>query len=211
MIVLHSVKSPPVRLTLCETVGMDLELLLADLSSRFDAQRREDLEALGAQLADAERVAVTLADRLAAVRGRRVTVLVRGGTRVQGVVVDVAREWLLVRGAGRIDSLIPLAAVVSVWPLVGVAPPVGRAVGAVGIGHALRELAELEVPVAVDHDAGIHHGLVVAVYADHFDLETRTLPRGEDSRDAGPVLPMAMTLDGVRRISVWRTGDDLSR
>ena len=25
------------------------------------------------------------------------------------------------------------------------------------------------------------------------------------------VLPMAMTLDGVRRISVWRTGDDLSR
>ena len=185
--------------------------MLADLSSRFDAQRREDLEALGAELARAERVSVTLADRLAGARGGRITLLTRGGARVEGVVVDVAREWTLIRGGNGVDSLVPLAAVVSAWPLGGAAAPGGATPGVVGIGHALRGLAELAVPVVVDHDAGVHHGLVVAVYADHFDLETRPSARGHDSRDLGHALGIAMTVGGVRRISAWGAEEDFSR
>lgn len=185
--------------------------MLADLSSRFDAQRREDLEVLGAELARAERVSITLADRLAGARGGRITLLTRGGVRVEGVVVDVAREWTLIRGGNGVDSLVPLAAVVSAWPLGGAAAPGDAAPGVVGIGHALRGLADLEMPVVVDHDAGIHHGLVGAVYADHFDLEARPSARGHDSRDPGHTLRLGMTVGGVRRISVWGAEGDLSR
>lgn len=189
---------------------MDLELLLADLSSRFDAQRREELETLGDELAGAERVGITLADRLRGAGGREMTVLLRGGGRVVGTVVDAAHEWFLLRG-GRQESLIPCGAVVAAWPLGGVSGVPVSTVGGVRIGHALRELADLEVPVVVDHDAGIHHGVVAAVYADHFDLLASASVRGRDSRDLGGATRIAMSLGGIRRVSVGEDEGDLSR
>lgn len=181
---------------------MDLELLLADLSSQFDARRREEIDALSAELTDAERVSITLASRMRASRGRELTVLVRGGMRLRGRVLDAAREWVLLR-RGRGDDLVPLSAVVAVWPLGGVGAEEERVGGRVRIGHALRELSDQGVPLVVDHDAGVHHGVIVAVFADHFDLESVPDGRGGDSRDLVGSVRMTLSLGGVRRIAVW--------
>ena len=94
---------------------MDIELFLADLEGRFAEQRRRDSDLLVEELTDAERAGVTLAARLLAVDGP-VTLVLRGGRRLDGAVRDCTRTWVLVRGDGG-DSLVPLGAVVGAWPL----------------------------------------------------------------------------------------------
>lgn len=178
---------------------MDFDLFLADLEGRFDAERREQAEALVVELADAERADVTLAARMLAGAGRPLTVLLRGGERIAGTVLDVARTWVLV-GAAAGESLIPVSAIAAVWPLAGSTVDEGSVANAVGIGHILRDLAERGIEVVVDHDAGVHQGTVSAVYADHLDLEARVDASGLDARDRGGSQMLTLPLSGIRRI-----------
>ena len=122
---------------------MDIELFLADLEGRFTEQRRRGIDLLVEELTDAERTGVTLAARLLAIDGP-VTLVLRGGRRLDGAVRDCTRTWVLVRGDGG-DSLVPLGAVVGVWPLGRVAAGEAGVKQGVGMGHVLREFAELSV------------------------------------------------------------------
>ena len=79
---------------------MNWDNLLADLESRFDAERRADLAAEAAELAEAEIAGLHLADRLRGAVGRTVHLRTRGGAAVDGVVrradcVPGAREAML--------------------------------------------------------------------------------------------------------------------
>ncbi|MCI1640915.1 MAG: hypothetical protein LKI58_02520 [Actinomyces sp.] len=178
---------------------MDLDLYLADLEGRFDAERRMLEEALVGELTDAERAGVSLAARLLARSGERLTVLVRGGGRLSGRVKDVARTWVLLATPGG-DSLIPLTAVAAVWPLGASAVDESSVRHAVGVGHILRELAEDAAEVVIDHDAGIHQGTVRAVFADHLDIETRAGASGLDTRDRGAAEVISLPTSGIRRL-----------
>lgn len=179
---------------------MDLELFLADLAGRFDADRRLEVDAEVGELTDAERAGVTLASRLVAMRHHVLTVLVRGGERLSGEVVDVAGSWVLLRTPGG-DSLVPTAAVVAAWPMGGaVAGGLGPG-DSVGVDHVLREAADQGLGVVIDHDAGLHQGVVEAVLADHFDLDTGAGGHAVDVRDGGAVpTVLSLSLQGVRRI-----------
>ena len=188
-----------VRDCLCQTAVMDLDLFLADLSGKFDAERRADLDAIVDELTDAERARVSLAARLVAMAHHDLTVLLRGGERVSGTVVDVARTWVLV-GASVGASLIPIDAIVAVWPLGGVAVDESSVANSVGIGHVLRELGASGREIVVDHDAGVHQGIVAAVMADHVDLLGAGGGMGVDARDHVGATMLTLSLQGVRRI-----------
>lgn len=179
---------------------MDLELFLADLAGRFDAHRRDEVDALVGELTDAERAGVTFSSRMVAMRGTELTVLVRGGERLTGEVVDVAESWVLLRTRGG-DSLVPTAAVVAAWPMGGaVAGGIGLG-DTVGLDHVLREAADQGLGVVIDHDAGLHQGVVGAVLADHFDLEPDPGATAGDLRHrSGGVAVVSLSLAGVRRI-----------
>lgn len=180
---------------------MDLELFLADLAGRFDAHRRLETDFVVGELTDAERVGVPLAARMVAMRGRVLSVLVRGGERLAGEVVDVADSWVLLRTPGG-DSLVPISAVVAAWPMGG-AVAGGLGLGdTVGVDHVLREAAEQGLLVVIDHDAGLHQGAVEAVLADHFDLDTDAVVAGGDVRGsaAGSPTVVSLSLAGIRRI-----------
>ncbi|QWW20312.1 hypothetical protein I6B53_04270 [Schaalia sp. 19OD2882] len=180
---------------------MDLEMMFADLSSRFDAQRREEREGEIVDLADSERTRITLDMRIRAMRGAVLSLSLRGGGRLIGRVVDAARTWVLLdEGTGQ--SLIPMRAVVVAEPLRGVAGGDGAVSTGLTIGHALRELADMRARLRVDHDAGSHVGRIVAVYRDHLDLEVDRGGVDGDTRDVGERTVVAVHLEGLTRISV---------
>ena len=178
---------------------MDLDLILADMSGRFDAERRLVGEAIIAELTDAERAGVTLAARLFACHGVNVTVLVRGGLRLDGVLVDAARTWILLE----VDSdqvLIPLAAIAAVWPLAGAAVDESSVARGVAIGHVLREISARHGVVIIDHDAGCHQGRVEAVFADHVDIAASN--QVVDMRDRTVSQIISLPIVGIRTLRV---------
>ncbi len=180
---------------------MDLDVFLMDLAGRFDAERRVEADALVDELTDAERSSVTMAARLLAMEGEPLTLLLRGGERVRGRVVDVARTWVLV-GTDPGQSLIPLGALAAVWPLGGAVADESSVAHSVGVGHVLRELGDRGVEIVVDHDAGIHVGVVAAMLADHLDLDVATGGSVVDARDRVGRIRLSLPLAGVRRIRI---------
>lgn len=181
--------------------GVDFELFLRSLESEFDASRRAEAEALVDELADAERVGIGLVERIAAMRGREIEAILRGGLRARGRVLDARTTWILL-AEERGDSLIPVPALVGVAPLAAAAPG-GSLSTRIGISTALRALAHEGIPVVVDHDAGRHSGLVRGVFADHFDIETIPSRAPLDSRDRLPTRSIALVTSGVRRIRAF--------
>lgn len=174
---------------------MDLDLLLADLANRFDVERRQRELLRIDEMTQVERTRVTFAARLLAAPGRRVTLLLRGGDRVGGRVLDAASTWvLLADGAAQI--LVPVSAVAAAWPLGASAARPDSVAARVTLGHVLRELARRRLEVVVDHDAGTHRGVVLAAMADHVDLAAREGPGGP--RGAG--LTLSLSWSGLRRI-----------
>ena len=146
------------------------DALFGDLEAQLGAATAQDRAHEVAELTRAERATVLLADRLRASHGDGVTVAVRSGARVHGVLVDVGAAWLLVADARR-EHLVPLAAVVSVTGLRdGAAPPEASALRRLGLGHVLREIARDRSVVRVVTLAATAQGRIDAVGADHLDL-----------------------------------------
>ncbi|UFU07602.1 hypothetical protein [Ruania halotolerans] len=146
--------------------------VFADLQAEFDAALRSEDEAEIAELARAEMASTVLADRCRARRGHELTVRVRDGSDRTGIILESNRAWLLI-GAGERRVLVPMSAVVLAWPLGGeVAPEPGAVELRMGLGRALRALAQTGSEVAVRTLAGDHRGRLARVGADHCDLVT---------------------------------------
>lgn len=156
--------------------AMRWEMLFADLEARLAAAERSEVDAEIAERARDERAAVDLAARLAAARGAAVTLVLRGGSRVTGTVADAAGTWVLLEASAS-DALVPLAAVVAAEGLGHRAAPLGAVERRIGITSALRGLAQARAHVAVETEGGQWQGRIVAVAADHLDLDGFGGPR----------------------------------
>ena len=130
---------------------MDWDLMLADLESSFDAERRADLVAQSAELAEAEHASIEAVDRLRGSAGRPVHLRTRCGVPVDGVVSRVEPAYVLVDEGEGLQAIVPLTAVatarrgVRVRLVLGSGEVVGRLVR-VGSDH---------VDVVLDPEGGV--------------------------------------------------------
>ncbi|CED92467.1 Hypothetical protein AAM4_2635 [Actinomyces succiniciruminis] len=150
-------------------VGMNWDSLLTDLESRFDAERRTNIAAEAADLAEAEIAALHLADRLRGAVGRTVHLRTRGGAAVDGVVRRAEDAFVLLDEGEGIQSLVPLDAVALASPLPGPAPaPNGH--HRPSLQGALRELARAGTRVRVICASQEVTGRLARVGADYIDV-----------------------------------------
>ncbi len=143
--------------------------VFAELAAELAAAERAEDDARLGDLVAAEVAGTTFADRCRARRGGHLTIrLVDGSTRT-GLVRDATRAWVMLAEGDR-RTLVPLSVVVLAWPLHGSAPEPGPVEARIGLGHALRALAEEQLAVLVRTIAGDHRGRIVRVGADHLDV-----------------------------------------
>ena len=101
---------------------MDWDAMIADLESSFDAERRADLVAQSAELAEAEHASIELVDRLRGSVGRLIHLRTRGGVPVDGVACRVEPSYVLVDEGEGLQAVVPVNAVATVASLAGPAP-----------------------------------------------------------------------------------------
>jgi hypothetical protein len=145
-------------------VGWDEHLfdLLDDLEGQAEALYAAERDAELADRSRAEYASVTLESRLMASTGRQVSLDVTGAGRVSGELRRVGSGWCLVTGHGR-DSLVPTAALDGVTGLSDRAVPevAWSPVARLGLGSALRRLADEGLPCVVVTRSGSRHDVVL--------------------------------------------------
>ncbi len=144
--------------------------LFSDLEGQLESAQSREFESDVRALEEAERATVSLAARLAASRGTRVTLDLRGGVRVAGTVVDATGGWVLLEDDRR-QHLVPHAAIASARGVSHRAAEMGEVERRLGLGHALRALARDGADVAVTTSGGEIRGRIRQVGADHLDIE----------------------------------------
>ncbi|MFK5689655.1 hypothetical protein ACI3EY_08300 [Ornithinimicrobium sp. LYQ92] len=182
---------------------MRWQRLLEDLSAQQAALERADQAAEIAERTRAEHGQVSLSHRLAADLGQPLRLRVRGVGWVEGRLVGLGSDWLLLDGgvgavAGR-EALCRQDALVAVEGLSGRADTDART-HRLGIRHALRALSRDRVRVRLHDIDGEHlEGTVDRVLADHLDLSRHAddEPRRESAvrgRTSVPYATLAMVL-----------------
>ena len=156
---------------------MDWDALLADLESRFEAERRAEIAAQAADLAEAEIASLRVADRLRGALGRTVRLRTCGGVPVDGVLTRAEDGFVLVEEGDGLQALVPLGAVAAAGPLPGPAP-VGRTRQRAGLADALRGLARSGARVRVLLVGSELTGRIVRVGRDHVDVVVDGAPEG---------------------------------
>ncbi|QHT56288.1 hypothetical protein GXP71_09500 [Cellulomonas sp. H30R-01] len=156
---------------------MRWEALFDDMEAQLAAARSAAVRLDVAELTRAERATVGLGDRLRAGRDTSVTVRTAHGEALEGALVDVAPEWLLLALGPVQRALVPTAAVVAVAGLtVHAAPAAATVERRLGLGHALRALARDRAVVRVRSRDMELVGRVDRVGADHLDLTESDRP-----------------------------------
>ncbi|MDO4242278.1 MAG: Fis family transcriptional regulator [Actinomyces sp.] len=165
---------------------MNWDSLLADLESRFEAERRADLAAQSADLAEAEVSRIRMADRLRGAPGRRVLLRTRSGAHVDGVVVRAEDGFVLVDEGEGLQAIVPVEALAIAGPLPGPAPR-GETWRTPTFQGALRELARVGARVRVVLSGGELVGRIVRVGADWFDVVVDAAEAGARKSATAPV------------------------
>ena len=171
---------------------MRWEWLFADLEALAEAEERASLEADVGDLVRAERGAIGLRDRLRAHLGCDLGLHLCQGRQLQGVLLDVGADWLLMRGPAA-DVLLRLGTVAAVSGLSRSAVnDEARPARALRLGAVLRGLAGDRAPVTVELAGGLTlTGTIDRVGADHVDLAMHAL---DEPRRQG-------TVTGVRTLA----------
>ena len=148
---------------------MDWDALLADLESRFEAERRADIAARAADLAEAEVAAVRMTDRLRGAVGREIRLRTRGGTPVDGVLARAEDGFVLIDEGDGLQALVPAGSLAFLSPLPGPAPEPDRHRRPT-LQAAARELARTGARVRAVTPAGDVIGRIGRVGADYLDV-----------------------------------------
>ncbi|HEX7589613.1 MAG TPA: DUF2642 domain-containing protein [Demequinaceae bacterium] len=145
--------------------------LFGDLEGQLSAAHASEFEAGVRDLAQAERATVRLAERLASRASAPVTLTLtlRGGSHVSGLVTEAAGSWVLLSEGGR-EYLVPRGAIAMARGVGHRASSFGAVTARLGLGHALRALAREGVPVVISTTGGEIRGRIDQVGADHLDL-----------------------------------------
>lgn len=152
---------------------MEWDALLADLESRFDAERRAELAAAGADLAEAELGGVRILDRLRNAVGAGLHMRTLSGFAVDGRLLRAGGEVLVIDEGEGLRTLVPVRAIAVVSPLPGPAPapdPARGGSGGPGLAAALRTLARQGARARLLLAAGEVVGRLSRVGADHVDV-----------------------------------------
>jgi len=162
------------------------EELFDDLEAQVE---QADAAELASEVADRTRrelARIRLIDRLRASIGADLVCGTSGAGSVAGRLLDVGPDWLLLGERPHRDSLLPVAAVLSVSGLgARAAEPgsEGKVAARLGLAHALRALArDRSVVTCVLVDGSALSGTLDRVGADFFDLAEH--PPGESRRAA---------------------------
>ncbi len=151
-----------------------LGALFDDLEQQADGLALTLRDAEVAELARAEYAQVDLEARLHASLGRVLVLDIEGPGVLEGALRRVGAGWLLL-GTGGQEWLVRLAAIWSLRGLAegGVAVPARPVTARLGIGSALRRIAEDRLEVVLHRrDATTSRGRLVRVGADFLDLDT---------------------------------------
>ncbi len=149
--------------------------LFGDLEGQLAAVEAADLSAEVADRTRRESALLTLADRARGALGSRVTVQASGAGQVDGVLVDVGSDWLLLADDTGRDVLLPLTAVLGIAGLaVWSGPPTGQVVARLGLGSALRALARDRARLTLHLvDGSALTGTIDRVGADFLEVSDR--------------------------------------
>jgi hypothetical protein len=174
---------------------MRWEGLFADLEGQFVADARRELDDEVAERTRRERALVTLADRLAGCLGTPVRLTLPAGLRVSGDLVDLGKDWVLVRTDSTArEVLVPSTALMTVSDL-GQRPDHARAARRFGLGYALRVLSRdrATVMVTVAGGGSVVRGTIDAVGADHLDVaeHAEEVPRRRENVTGVTTVPFA--------------------
>lgn len=180
---------------------MDWDLMLADLESSFDAERRADLVAQSAELAEAEHASIEMIDRLRGTLGRPIHLRTRGGVPVDGVVTRVEPAYVLIDEGEGLQTIVPLAAVATVTALAGPVPRDVRRCPT--LGALMREIARRGARVRLVLGSGEVVGRLVRVGSDHVDVALDPevgirARRATGAGGAGVVSVMTATIEVLR-------------
>lgn len=150
---------------------MRWDALFADLEAEVEEARRLEHEAEVADQARAEYAAVRLTDRVRAHHGQALICRLVDGQRLEGRVLDVGPQWVLLQVARR-QVVVPLTAIAGIDGLThSAAPPEGEVERRIGLAVVFRGLAVRRVPVCLALAGGGQlPGTVDRVGADHLDL-----------------------------------------
>ena len=162
---------------------MDWDAMLADLESSFDAERRADLVAQSAELAEAEQASIEVVDRLRGSVGRSIHMRTRSGVPVDGVVSRVEASYILIDEGEGLQAVVPVGAVATVVSLAGPAPRDGRRRPT--LTALMREIARRGARVRLVMGSGEVVGRLVRVGADHVDVAVDHEGGGRSRRGPG--------------------------
>jgi hypothetical protein len=174
--------------------------LFGDLEAQLEAAEAASVDAEVADRTRRESALITLADRLGGSQGDRVAVHVVGAGRVDGHLLEVAGQWVLLADDRGADVLVALAAVQGLADLSassdpGSDPAQGRM--RLGLGVALRAVARDRAPVVVHLTGGSTvEGTLERVGADFVEVTehpaAETRPRGGRAVRTLPFAALAM-------------------
>ncbi|MCW2571428.1 MAG: hypothetical protein JWO88_1486 [Frankiales bacterium] len=153
---------------------MRWQRLFDDLEAQLAAADAAELEGEVADRTRRELALLRTVDRLAETRGHAIAASVWGAGTVQGRLLDVGADWVLVEETGLREVLVPLAAVLAVTGL-GARTAVPDSEGEVGrrldLRWALRGLARDRAGInVVLRDGSTVSGTLDRVGADHVEL-----------------------------------------
>ena len=144
--------------------------LFDDLDGQWAAEERRDRDAEVADRTRAERARVALVERCAASRGAALGLWTVTGDVIEGTLVDLGADWLLLRDGANREVLVAGTAVTSVTGLSRHSDPALTS-RRFAVGYALRALARDRAAVVVTDRSGARvSGTIDAVGQDWFDL-----------------------------------------
>ncbi len=150
--------------------SMRWDALFADLEARWDAEGRAERDAEVADRTRREHASIELLTRLAGHQGE-VRVRVAAGVFLEGLVLDVGKDWVLLEiPLRRRQALIPMSAVRAIEGL-GRRSVSARTARRFGWGYAVRALARDRAVVQItDLDGTVVTGTIDIVGADYLEL-----------------------------------------
>ena len=144
--------------------------LFDDLDGQWAAEERRDRDAEVADRTRAERARIALLERVAAGRGAALLLGTVTGETLQGQVVDLGADWLLLRDDAGREVLVAAAALTSLTGLSRRSDPAVTA-RRFTLGYALRALSRDRATVIVTDRSGARlSGTIDAVGQDWLDL-----------------------------------------
>jgi len=176
---------------------MRWDQLFDDLEAQFGAEERRERDSEVADRTRRERATVELGARLASALGAGVRLRLLTGARLQGELLDLGEDWLLVHLETGRQAVVPLRSVTGMVAL-PVRASAARTARRFALGYALRGLSRDRAVVSLTDTSGqVLTGTIDVVGADFLDLAEHALgdsrrPENLTGRQTVPFWAIAM-------------------